>query len=190
MTNYTLTPPPAFNCDWTTERTDRWLKIPAIKALVGKRVNYLEVGVFEGRTFVWVLENILTHPEARAHCIDLFKDNPMFGAHIPDYYPLFRHHVQPYRGKVYIHWGYSADQLPLLPPDEFDLIYIDAGHDEPYVSQDARLAFPLLKVQGVMVFDDYGNGETKPGVDAFLESVAGQYTVLESGYQMVIQRIR
>jgi len=38
-------------------------------------VTYLEVGVFEGRALLWLLENILTHPTARATCIDLFPYN-------------------------------------------------------------------------------------------------------------------
>lgn len=187
---YTLIPPPSWVRDWTTNRTDQWLKIPEIKALVGKRMNYLEVGVFEGRTFVWVLENIATHPEARAHCIDLFKDNPGFPDHVPNYYPLFRHHVEPYKNKVYIRRGYTHEELELFPVDEFDLIYIDASHDQPSVERDGRLAFPLLKKGGVMVFDDYGSGECMPGVNAFCQSVEGRFEVLESGYQLFIQRTK
>jgi predicted O-methyltransferase YrrM len=37
----------------------------------------------------------------------------------------------------------------------FDLIYVDGSHTAPDVLSDAVLAFQLLRVGGVMIFDDY-----------------------------------
>jgi len=39
--------------------------------------------------------------------------------------------------------------------EQYDLIYIDGCHHSIDVLLDAQLAFPLLKVGGTMVFDDY-----------------------------------
>lgn len=58
----------------------------------------------------------------------------------------------------------------------FDLIYIDGSHEAPDVLSDATLSFPLLKVGGVMIFDDYLWRSARGGplhspklaVDAFL----------------------
>lgn len=36
----------------------------------------LEIGSYEGRSAVWFLENILTHPTARIVCVDLFTRLP------------------------------------------------------------------------------------------------------------------
>lgn len=63
--------------------------------------------------------------------------------------------------------------------ESMDLIYIDGSHEAPDVLSDACLAFTLLRVGGVMIFDDYtwfqGSRTDrdplkmpKPGVDAFL----------------------
>jgi predicted O-methyltransferase YrrM len=60
---------------------------------------------------------------------------------------------------LYIHQGYSHVELAKLLvggyTDYFDFIYIDGSHESPDVLCDAVLAFKLLKLGGVMVFDDY-----------------------------------
>jgi hypothetical protein len=61
----------------------------------------------------------------------------------------------------------------------FDMVYVDGGHSAPDVLADAVLAFRLLRVGGLMIFDDYlwVNDPTrsddilrtpKPAIDAFL----------------------
>ena len=61
----------------------------------------------------------------------------------------------------------------------FDFIYIDGSHQAPDVLSDAVLGFKLLKIGGVMAFDDYIWQEDlptgkdplrcpKPGIDAFV----------------------
>ena len=59
----------------------------------------------------------------------------------------------------------------------FNLIYIDACHDGRCVLSDAILSFKSLKVDGYIVFDDYGWKKTKHdyerpkiAVDAFLNN--------------------
>jgi predicted O-methyltransferase YrrM len=46
----------------------------------------------------------------------------------------------------------------------FDLIYIDGGHLSLDVIMDFSYTWPLLKVGGIMVFDDY-KLKVKPSVD-------------------------
>ena len=72
-----------------------------------------------------------------------------------------------------------ADLIAERRPEPFDLVYIDGSHQAPDVLTDAVLAFQLLKVGGVMIFDDYlwsmdrpGTQDVlmmpKPAIDAFL----------------------
>jgi predicted O-methyltransferase YrrM len=48
------------------------------------------------------------------------------------------------------------------PIEQFDLIFIDGSHEAPDVLADSVLAFPLLRVGGTLIFDDYIWSDQKP----------------------------
>ena len=77
----------------------------------------------------------------------------------------------------------------------YDFIYIDASHTAPDVLTDACMAWPLLKKDGVMVFDDYLWGDPKNilhrpklAVDAFTNIFAEQLLPVHFGYQAVVRK--
>ena len=78
----------------------------------------------------------------------------------------------------------------------YDFIYIDGSHEAKDVLMDAVLAWGLLKVGGVMAFDDYeGDGYLEPealpkiAIDGFLATHKQMYEMLHSGYQIHIRKI-
>jgi hypothetical protein len=96
-----------FSIDYFAAHADNWRAY--LKDYTGKpRIQYLEVGVFEGSSFVWVLENILTDPSARATAIDPF----FAGAE-----EKFRKNLKSsgYENKATVIRGFSYDELPKLP---------------------------------------------------------------------------
>jgi hypothetical protein len=40
--------------------------------MAGRPVNFLELGSYEGRSTVWMLESLLTHPQSHITCVDPF----------------------------------------------------------------------------------------------------------------------
>jgi len=61
-----------FTADWFWPSVRKWeLLLAEFKGQ--PNLSYLEVGPFEGRSFYWVLDNILTHPSTRATAIDVFE---------------------------------------------------------------------------------------------------------------------
>ena len=46
---------------------ERWLR-----PLAGQPTQVLEIGSYEGRSAVWLLQEILTHPESRLTCVDIW----------------------------------------------------------------------------------------------------------------------
>ena len=80
----------------------------------------------------------------------------------------------------------------------FDMAYIDGSHFAPDVMTDAALCFPLLKVGGHMLFDDYmwrgienGNDPLngpKLGVDAFLNVFFHKMQIVWSPNSQVVAR--
>jgi len=110
--------------------------------------------------------------------------------------------TEPYGKKVKLFKGRSQEILryggfipPLLQP--YDFVYIDGSHKAVDVLEDAVLSFRLLKVGGLMMFDDYawqGGGPTefdnpKRGVDAFYYAYRNQLESVDVFYQAVFQRV-
>jgi hypothetical protein len=75
-------------------------------------VNYLEVGILEGRSFIWMLENVLTHPSCTATGIDL---------HITDSF-LDNIEMSGLEKKIKYIEGFSQNELKRLPEKSFDII--------------------------------------------------------------------
>lgn len=83
----------------------------------------------------------------------------------------FLHNIQPFKSKVSVYRELSHNMLkdPEISLKKFDFIYIDASHTSINALRDAVLTFPLLKVLGVIAFDDNGSVEVKKEIDAFLD---------------------
>jgi hypothetical protein len=54
---------------------------------------------------------------------------------------------------------------------------------------ESAISFELLKVGGFMLFDDYGWGKCKYGIEAFLECYSGKYQLLIKGWQVLIKKM-
>ena len=120
-------------------------------------LQYLEVGPFEGRSFFWVMDNILTHPSTKATAIDVFETGTS-AYYIGDFERRFRKNAK-ISGRdddITIIKGYSQVELRSLELDSFDLIYIDGSHAANDVLADLVLSWGLLKEGGIMILDDYG----------------------------------
>ena len=82
-------------------------------------------------------------------------------------------------------------------PSQFDLAYVDGSHLRADVLFDGLLAFQLLAVGGVLVFDDYHwdrythNAACHPreAVDALLAVMGDKLRLLHKGYQVMVQKV-
>jgi len=149
--------------------------------------QYLEVGAYEGLTFIWFLKNIFTHPTSRACIIENFWDletDHLIGN-------LKKSGVFE-RCKVIK--GDSQDKLLELERNSFDAIMIDGSHRASDVLQDLVLAWPLLKVGGAFIIDDYKLNIENPAlrptfaVDAFLEVFKDDLEVLHKDYFIIVKK--
>jgi len=164
------------------------------------KINYLEIGCFEGASLTYMFENVLTHCESTATVIDpfIFYENQ---------YNVFNENMKPYMNQINLKKGYSQNILPTLTQD-FDLIYIDGDHTSEGVFNDAKLSFPLLKKNGIIIFDDYlwrHNGEhtivttddinllhpNNPfsGINQFLDIHKDKIEIIKQNWQMIIKKI-
>ena len=182
--------------DWFTYNIPVW-EI-ALAPYKGKPdVRYLEIGTYEGRSLIWMFENILTDPTSTAANIDIFYG--MDNQYAPDVEARFHANLElsgaADRTRTLV--GFSYEKLRELYPETFDIIYIDGGHRAPTVLKDAILAGGLLKVGGLMIFDDYRvwmefppEARPKLGVDTFVRFFNREYEVIHDDYQFIVRKLR
>lgn len=174
---------PYWTEDWFSPNIPVWQVILA-PYQGQKNLKFLEIGSFQGRSATWLLQNILTDPSSLIHCIDPF--------HWPEASSqIFAYNLQPFAERVVMHVGGSQDILPTLTKDHFDVIYVDGDHRADNAYLDAAMAWPLLKNNGLMIFDDYewsGEDTPKAGIDRFLQENEGRYELLHKAYQVAIRK--
>ena len=157
-------------------------------------VSVLEVGSYQGRSAIWLLENILTDPTSRITCIDTFAGSVEHTSEQKDSIEeLFDFNTRVFKHKIMKLKGNSADVLRSLSKQQYDMIYIDGDHRAPYVLMDLILAFPLLKIGGLLICDDYASGINldcpKSSIDAFVNVFMEKVKPCFIGWQFVLQKI-
>jgi predicted O-methyltransferase YrrM len=186
-----------FTSDWFSKKSPPWEV--ALKDFAGKPdVHYLEVGVYEGRSVIWMLENVLTHPSSHVTGIDIFyKLGEGDMGYSAEQQKIYEDNVilagGEGRSTTLAEWSQIA--LRTLPIDSFDIIYIDGSHMATPVLEDAILSFRLLKLGGVLIFDDYRWFTTAPplksprfAIDTFLQFFGDQAEVIHNNSQIIIVR--
>lgn len=162
------------------------------KEFIGKPIRYMEIGVFLGHTAEWMIDNVLTHPEAQYIGIDPWEWFKPLRKRFPTeeiWTTKMLNRIVDLREKykdrnASFVKGFSQEVLRknLWPDGSFDLIYIDGNHTIQSVMRDFVHTWPLLKIGGVMIFDDYlqgHNDQVKKAVDLILDGMGsrkyGQY---------------
>lgn len=174
-----------FTRDWFTHHIPVWKRY-LIPLAHTPGLQILEVGSFEGRSTCWFLDHLLTEPNSHMTCIDLYFQD-QFDLNLDRTGAI---------DKVTKMRGNSVDILPTLPPNTYDIIYIDGCHLADHVRQDAFLSWSLLKPGGILIFDDYEfhdpahpGQDSKPAIDQFLDAVHSAITILHKEYQVILQKV-
>lgn len=181
-----------FTQDWFSNNISNFQTV--LRYCKPKRI--LEVGCFEGRATCWMLQNMLP-ADGSITCIDTFEGG-VEHTHLDmsSTQGLFMHNVACVQTKdqqVTMKLSNSFEGLLDLYSDNetFDFIYIDGSHETPDVLEDSVIAYKLLPLGGVMLWDDYGGGAgVKPAVDAFLRVYKHTLEVVVSNYQIGIRRVK
>lgn len=199
--------------------TKNWFSLAGIEHILPmgtiNRLDMLEIGSFEGQSTIWFLQNLLQHPESFITCVDPWLNYSQDTNSINSYNQNitewnfkndniksnFLNNIQFYNlsSKINILQGLSSEILPLLAIQKkrYDIIYIDGNHTAPFVLTDAILCWNLLKLNSIMIFDDYGWGleqsETlrpKLAIDSFVNCFKDYIDVVINDYKYVIKRIK
>ena len=160
----------------------------------------LEIGCFEGLSSCYICDMLLKK-NGRMICIDPLEDRYLtkkldaaavkMNEDLPGFKGQYGRFMRNTKGKpIELLRMTSMQAFQSCSSYDFDFIYIDGDHREKSVNADANLYFTLLHNNGgIMLFDDYKWSEgTRRGIDKFLIDHQGQYKILVSGYQLMIQK--
>jgi predicted O-methyltransferase YrrM len=185
--------------DWFNWAPEVWTQLIP---MLPDRLNFLEIGSFEGRSAAWIVKNMMKD-EGNIQCVDTWEGGEEHGAeNMSEVEARFLHNVKvleekyPDRSVIQIK-DTSTRALARFIEKEYtyDFIYIDGSHKAPDVLTDACMAWPLLKRDGLMVFDDYlwGNPRDtlhrpKIAIDAFTNIFGETAEIVHVGYQLVVRK--
>ncbi len=192
-----------FSADLFTENLKIWQE-NLISWAGFPNLQVLEIGSCEGQSTCWLLDNILTDNSAKITCVDLFFHwyEKIFDSNIIKSGASEK--VDKIKGK-------SQEVLRHLPFNCYDVIYIDGSHVASDILEDAVLSWRLLKLGGLLIFDDYDyvflrqsscdsknsafsglsshpNWNAKVGIDAFLIGFEDKIKMLYKGHQVIVEK--
>jgi len=177
-----------FTQDWFSSKIPLWQEQLA-HFDKKKNLHFLEIGSFEGRSALWLLENILKHPSSRLTCIDPWKT-------IEKVYTRFKNNIKKHEKKVKVIRDTASNALRKYETVPiFDFIYVDGGHEGYTTMESMVLSFPLLKPGGLVIIDDYKWMPELPederpqlAVDTFVRLFTKEIKVLHKGYQFIFKK--
>lgn len=165
--------------------------------------RFLEIGAFEGRSTVWFAENMLQDGGSIVS-IDTWEggeEHKASGEDMKSVEERFDHNRGVFTAKFPKRYVCKTKQssydalAALAGPPQFDFVYVDGSHTARDVLTDAIMAWPLIKPDGVMVFDDYMWGDPKNplhrpkiAVDAFTNIFGGELSIVYMGYQLIVRK--
>lgn len=192
---------PNYNQDWFSRCIPQWRK--DLKRFKDKReVQALEIGTYEGRSAVWLCENILNNVGSLYGCCLLTVDvketknakdnidelNRRAGFNICHRRIVSRsvEELTPQDLNAYVSYDRKWEGY-------FDFTYIDGDHSPKAIIRDALYAFNHCKVGGLITFDDYKLGPNLPAhkrpklaIDFFLACFKDQLQIIHKGYQVTV----
>lgn len=165
-----------FTKDWFSRHIPRFELY--LKEFKNKKVKFLEIGSYEGRSAIWVLENIL-NKESELVCVE-----PGFSLNGNE---TLKNNLSKFSNVKLIEKPNKEAWKDYIF-DEFDFVYIDGSHSSKNCYFDMILGWIVLKQGGIMAVDDYNwplkaidGTSPKEAVDLFLEK--NTCKVLHKGYQ-------
>lgn len=193
-----------FHVDWWNNVSNNFIDGPGfMKQFVGVPTRAIQIGCFEGMGTVWLLDNVLTHEDSTLIDIDTFSSNTdLSGADFEEVKRLYYHNLKecPGSNKHKLIIGKSQDILQTLEENSFDLIYVDGSHLRDDVWFDAIYSDKLLKIGGLIFFDDYEWSTDKIGlpreymphdaIDRFINEYKNNYSVVDIHYQAILKKIK
>ncbi len=189
--------------DWFSGNLPFWFSIFDSQNFKNKDINALEIGSWEGLSSYFILTEA---PTALLTCVDTWEgaDEHKDGtASTPDVLgrieSTFDQNLSDFAARLskkkLTSFAFFCNNFNIK--NFYDLIYVDGSHHCDDVLIDALKCFEMLKVGGVLIFDDYfwrfyPNPKHNPAyaINIFLTLKQGAYKIINVHYQIAIIKTR
>jgi hypothetical protein len=172
-----------------------WYNIIEIKDYEKRQINYLEIGSSYGANIILFAHTYGKHEHSKLYCIDPYKDY-ITNLDKEEEFKTFNENVKNnnLENKIFLTRGQSNEQIFKLYNYFFDIIFINGNPEPEFILEDAVLAFRKLKLNGIMIFNDYfynGFNSSKKGIDAFLNVYSNRCEfVATQNHQIFIRKTK
>lgn len=181
--------------DWFCRNINISMKLLQRLYNVDNELHILEIGTHEGRSAIWMLDNLCYHPNSTFTSIDPYLAEDITSPVSNQTYENFLHNISLCLNKIkFVQYkDLSCNILPTLLEEKrlYDIIYIDGSHLMEDVLYDLKMSDSLLKSGGVILLDDIGYERKNSGpmgaVIKFL-SENSSYKIILQEYQWMIQK--
>ena len=166
-------------------------------------LKFLEIGSFTGDSAEYMLDNILTSESSTLTCVDTWAGSLEHAGELKEHFTMgevekrFDERMLRFNGKVIKYKTTSTEFLINNRETMYDFIYIDGDHTANTVIADAVLSWDLLKVGGIMAFDDYEwihpDGDQyapRKAIDSFLNVYGPYLEEINRGWQIWVRKVR
>ena len=164
-----------------------------IRALLPNRKNFMEIGVYEGRSVIWTVETLLDDG-GTILCIDPWQEEGFDKIE-----SAFDHNLEILR-KRNPSKQIIKEKSPALPilceaileSRKYDFIYIDALKKYKESILCSCLAWNLLENGGILMWDDYTSNimDSKLAINAFILFHKEELHVLHRGKRCIVQKVK
>lgn len=185
-----------FSNDWFSGNIPYWLSIFDKYSFYNRKLNILEIGSWEGMSSLFILTEL---PNATLTAVDTWSGSDehqgkdvlsKIESNFDSNLSRVSNRLNKYKGTSYQYFN------DCQPNQFFDLIFIDGSHFSDDVLIDGVKSFQHLKLNGIMIFDDYfwriyGRDFDNPcvAINSFLRLKKDLYRVINVYGQIAIEKI-
>lgn len=183
-----------FSSDWLSSKIVPWFT--ALRDWRDAPAEVLEVGSYEGRSAVVFLSYM---PAAQLTCVDTFGlEDVTSGTDSGQVVEQrFDANLQPFGDRMTKIKGTAASALDQMRTKgkNYDVVYLDADKQRDGVFGLSALAWPLLRVGGILIWDDlrWGTGKAdrdrpESAIRLFCSAFSNAIEVLHDDRQMIVRK--
>ena len=142
--------------DWFSHNVPIWKSIFDIENINEKKLEYLEIGSYEGRSILYICEN---YKKINVTAVDPYADYKEISKFVKklnmeNIYKNFLKNINKFSDRIKLHRSISSDFFK-HNTKKFDIIYIDGSHYFSDVMEDFQNSIKTINKGGIIILDDF-----------------------------------